>query len=95
MYGDAHIVNHVNDVFDLFRVDDVIWQMIIDLRVGQVPLFLAAGNQFFQLLSLFAPADYCFFFCQDKTPTGKRYKRLMLLFRNSSIYNYFYQLRPS
>ena len=42
MHRDTHIVDHVDDVFDLLRIDDVIRQVIIDLGVGQVTLFLAA-----------------------------------------------------
>ena len=49
MHLDAHIVDHVDDVFDLFRIDDVIGQVIIDLGVGQVTLFFATGNQQLQL----------------------------------------------
>ena len=44
MHGDTHIINHINDVFDLLRVDDVIWQVIIDFCICQIALLLATGN---------------------------------------------------
>ena len=44
VHCDAHVVNHVNDVFNLIWVDDVVRQVIIDLCICQVALFLAAGN---------------------------------------------------
>ncbi len=50
---DAHVVDHVDDVFDLFRIDDVIRQVIVDLRVGKEALFLALGDQVFELGCLF------------------------------------------
>ncbi len=49
VHRDAHVVDHVDDIFDLFRIDDFAGQMIVDFRVGQVTLFLAARNQQFQL----------------------------------------------
>ncbi len=78
VHGDAHIVNHVNDVFDLLRIDDVVGQVIVDFGVGQVALFLAARNQFLELLRLLADTVYCFLFCQGEFPTSKKYKRLIL-----------------
>src|SRR5690606_35391418 len=47
VHRDPHVVNHVYDVFDLFRIDDSAWQVIIDFSIGQVTLLLAAGNQIF------------------------------------------------
>ena len=91
MHRNTHIIDHVNDVFDLLWIDDAAGQVVIDLGVGQITLFLAAGDQFFQLLSLCARAYYCFFCCQDETPTGKRYKRLILLSLERPSYNYFSQ----
>ena len=70
MHRDAHVVDHVDNVFDLFRIDDVVRQVIIDFGVGQEALFLAAGNQFFELLGLLAAAYCCAFFAQDETPSG-------------------------
>ena len=43
---DAHVVDHADDVFDLLRVDDALGQVVVDLGIGQKPLFLALGNQF-------------------------------------------------
>ena len=49
VHGDTHIVDHVDNIFDMFGIDDVIRQMIVDFAVGQVALLLAAGNQLLQL----------------------------------------------
>jgi hypothetical protein len=65
MHSDAHVINHVDDILDLFRIDDVVRQVIIDLCVGQVALLFATGNQLFQLMSLLAAANHCAFFRQD------------------------------
>ena len=35
---DAHVVDHVDDVLDLLRIDDIARQMVVDLTVGQVAL---------------------------------------------------------
>ena len=63
---DAHVVNHVDDILDLLGIDDVVRQVIVDLCVGQKSLFLAAGNQVFELLRLFAAANCCTFFAQGQ-----------------------------
>ncbi len=47
MHFNAHIVNHVNDVFDLFRVNDIVGQVVIDLVIRQKALFLSFRNQQF------------------------------------------------
>jgi hypothetical protein len=44
--------------------------MIIDFRVRQVALLLAAGNQFFQLLGLLAAANYWAFLGQDESSSA-------------------------
>jgi len=44
---DAHFIDHADDVLDLLRVHDGIGQMVVHLRVGKEPLFLALGNQIF------------------------------------------------
>ena len=49
MHGYPHIVDHVDDILDLFGFDDIIGQMIIDLVVGQEALFLPFCNQLFEL----------------------------------------------
>src|SRR3977135_139608 len=36
VHGDAHIVDGVDDLFDLLRIDDFRGQVIVDLGVGQV-----------------------------------------------------------
>ena len=48
VYGDPHVVDHADDVFDLIRVGDVVRQVIVDLGVGQESLLLTLGNQLFQ-----------------------------------------------
>jgi hypothetical protein len=47
--GNAHVVNHVDDIFDLLRIDDFAGQVIVDLDVSQKPLLLAARDQQLQL----------------------------------------------
>jgi hypothetical protein len=46
---DAHIVDHVDDIFDLLRIDDIARQVVVDLAVGKVALLLALGDQQLQL----------------------------------------------
>jgi hypothetical protein len=53
MHRDAHIVDHVDDVFDLFGIDDVVRQVIIDFGIGQEALFLAARNELLELASCY------------------------------------------
>ena len=67
---DAHIVDHVDDILDLFGIDNVVWQVVVDLDIGQVTLLFASGNQILQLLSLLAHANGCLFFTQDSNPYG-------------------------
>jgi hypothetical protein len=57
VHRNAHVVNRVDDVFDLLRIDDLGRQVIVDLRVGEVALFLAARDQQLQLrLAVFGHA---------------------------------------
>ena len=49
MHRDPHFANHVDDVFDLFGIDDVIRQVVIDLVIRQEALFLAFGDEPFEL----------------------------------------------
>ena len=57
VHRDAHVVDHVDDVFDLLRIDDLGRQVIVDLGVGQEALFLAARDQQLQLrLAIFGRA---------------------------------------
>ena len=49
VHRDAHVVDGVDDAFDLLRIDDLGGQVIIDLRVGQVALLLAARDQQLEL----------------------------------------------
>jgi hypothetical protein len=65
----ASAAYHVDNVFDLLGIDDVIRQVIIDFGVGQEALFLAARNEFLQLLSLLAGANCCTFLAQEETPS--------------------------
>ncbi len=67
MHRDAHVVDHVDDILDLLRIDDIVRQVVIDLGIGQVALLLAAGNQILKLLGLCAPTDHCSFLAQDGT----------------------------
>ena len=49
VHRDAHVVDGVDDVFDLLRIDDLGRQVIVHLGVGQVALLLAARDQQLQL----------------------------------------------
>jgi hypothetical protein len=44
VHRDAHIVDHVHDVFDLLGIDDLARQMVVDLAVREVALLLAFRN---------------------------------------------------
>ena len=46
MDGDAHIVDGGNNFFHLVCIDHAIGQVIVDLGIGQVALFLAFDNKF-------------------------------------------------
>ena len=45
----AHIVDHLDDVFDLVGVDDIFRQMVIDLGIGQIALLLTTLDKKLQL----------------------------------------------
>ncbi len=45
----AHVIDHVDDVFDLLRIDDLARQVVVDFGIGEVTLFLAARDQQLQL----------------------------------------------
>jgi len=47
VHRDPHIVDHIDDVFDLLRIDNVIRQMIIHLGIGEETLLLTLGNEIF------------------------------------------------
>src|SRR5215472_14483242 len=49
VHRNAHVVNGVDDVFDLLRIDDLGGQVIVHLCVGEIALLLAARNQQLQL----------------------------------------------
>ena len=49
VHRDAHVVDHLHDVFDLLRIDDLGGQVVVDFGVGQEALFLAARNQQLEL----------------------------------------------
>ena len=49
VHRNAHVVDRVDDVFDLLRIDDLGGQVIVHLRIGEVALFLAARDQQLQL----------------------------------------------
>ena len=44
----AHVVDHLDDVFDLIGIRDVLRQVIVDFGVGQIPLFFSLCNQGFK-----------------------------------------------
>ena len=45
VHRDAHVVDHLHDVFDLLRIDDLGGQVVVDLGVRQEALFLAATDR--------------------------------------------------
>ena len=45
---DAHVVDHLNDVFDLIRIRDILREVIVDFSVGRVTLFFSLCNQGFK-----------------------------------------------
>src|SRR5690606_35996231 len=47
-YVDPHVVDHADDVFHLFRIGNILRQVVIDLRVSQVTLLTTAADQFFE-----------------------------------------------
>jgi hypothetical protein len=61
---DAHVVDCVDDVFDLLRIDDLRRQVIVDFGIGQVALFLAARDQELQLRLAVFRHDRKFFLAQ-------------------------------
>ncbi len=48
-HADAHVVDHLDDVFHLIRVGDGLGQVVVHLGIGQVALFLAQRDQLLQL----------------------------------------------
>ncbi len=60
VHRNTHVIDHVDDVFDLLRIDDFAREMIVDFSVGEVALLLAARNQQFQLrLTLVSDLSRC------------------------------------
>src|SRR6266702_1198639 len=49
VHRNAHVVDRIDDVFNLLRIHDLGGQMVIHLGIGQVALLLAAGNQKLEL----------------------------------------------
>ncbi len=45
---DAHVVDHADNVFHLFRIGDILGQVIVDLRIGQIALLATAGDELFK-----------------------------------------------
>src|SRR5690606_30717162 len=55
--ADAHVVDHLDDVFHLIGIGDVLRQVVVHLRIGQVTLFTTFGDKFLEtglLLGRFA-----------------------------------------
>jgi hypothetical protein len=49
VHGDAHIIDHPDDVFDLFRFDNTVRQVVIDFCVGKEALLLSLCDQLLKL----------------------------------------------
>jgi hypothetical protein len=67
---DAHVVDGVDDVFDLLGIDDLGRQVVVDLRIGQVALFLAACDEQLQLRLAVFRDDRELFLAQSVVPRG-------------------------
>ena len=44
---DTHVIDHLNNVFYLIRVNDILWQMIVYFSVSQITLLFTFGNEEF------------------------------------------------
>ncbi len=42
---DTHVIDHLDDLFHLVRVGNILRQVIVHLGVGQIILFLALGDE--------------------------------------------------
>ncbi len=47
-YVNAHVIDHADDIFHLFRIGNILRQVVIDLGVSQVTLLTATLDQFFE-----------------------------------------------
>ena len=76
----AHVVDHVDDVFDLLRIDDLARQVIVDFCVREVALLLAARDQQLELrLALVGDLSGCScwrFFDQSGGPVKRLTDRM-------------------
>jgi hypothetical protein len=54
---DAHVIDHADDVFDLFRIDNVVRKVVVDFGVGQVALFAALDDELLDFGLLFLILD--------------------------------------
>ena len=41
----THVIDHLNDVFNLIRIGNILGQVVVDFGVGQVALILASGDK--------------------------------------------------
>ena len=51
--GDPHIVDHLDNVFDLFRISYIFRKMVVNLCVGEVALFTTFSDKIFDAGLLF------------------------------------------
>jgi len=47
VHRNPHIIDHINDVFDLLRINDIIGQVVVNLGVGQETLLFTLDDQIF------------------------------------------------
>ena len=45
VHRNTHVIDHVDDIFDLLGIDNLARQVVVHLGVGEVSLLLAAGHQ--------------------------------------------------
>ena len=49
MHRNTHVINHADDVFDLFRIDDAVREVIVDFAISEISLLFALCNQELEL----------------------------------------------
>ena len=81
---DTHVIDHIDDIFNLLGIDDVVWQVVVYLRIGQEALLLALCDQVFQLRLLIL--IHCGF-CSHFTSSRKLIRPVPLVFRGLTNVN--------
>ncbi len=56
---DAHVVDHLDDVFHLIRIGNILRKMVVHLGIGEIALLFAAGDQLFDARLLLLLSGVC------------------------------------